>query len=57
MSFEVFHKIKGLILLLNKIRFENNIKYLVKVCFEILESFEGERVNKIRFVGSINKEN
>ena len=43
--------------MLNKIRFENNIKYLVKVCFEILESFGEERVNKIRFVGSINKEN
>jgi len=52
-----FDKVKGLILLLNKIRFENNIKYLVKVCFEILESYVGERVNKIRFVGSINKEN
>ena len=24
--------------------------------FEILESYVGERVNKIRFVGSINKE-
>ena len=43
--------------MLNKIRFENKIKYLVKVCFEILESFGGESVNKIRFVGSINKEN
>jgi len=52
-----FDKVKGLILLLNKIRFENNIKCLVKGCFEILESFGGERVNKIRFVGSINKEN
>ena len=37
MSFEGFDKINGLILLLNKIRFENNIKYLVKGCFEILE--------------------
>ena len=25
--------------------------------FEILESYVGERVNKIRFVGSINKRN
>jgi len=57
MSFEDFDKIKRLILLLNKTRFENNIKYLVKGCFEILESFGGGRVNKIRFVGSINKEN
>ena len=57
MSFEDFDKIKRLILLLNKTRFENNIKYLVKGCFEILESFGGERVIKIRFVGSINKEN
>jgi len=25
--------------------------------FEILENYVGERVNKIRFVGSINREN
>jgi len=56
MSFEVFDKIKGLILLLNKIRFENKINIEMWGNFEILESYVGERVNKIRFVGSINKE-
>ena len=40
----------------NKIRFENKINIEMWVSFEILESFVGERVNKIRFVGSINKE-
>ncbi len=50
-------KIKGLILLLNKIRFENKIKYLFVGQFWILESYVGERVNKIRFAESINKEN
>ncbi len=49
MSFEDFDKIKGLILLLNKIRFENYIKYLVKGCFEILESFGGESEDKIKY--------
>jgi len=51
-----FDKIKRLILLLNKIRFENKIKYLVVDLFWILESYVGDRVNKIRFIGSINKE-
>jgi len=36
-----------------KIRFENKINIEMWVSFEILESFVGERVNKIRFVGSI----
>ena len=49
MSFEDFDKIKGLILLLNKIRFESNVKYLVKGCFEILESFWGESEDKIKY--------
>ena len=56
MSFEGFDKIKRLILLLNKIRFENKINIEMWGNFEILESYVGERVNKIRFVGSINKE-
>jgi len=43
MSFGDFDKIKGLILLLNKIRFGNYIKYLVKGCFEILEKFWGRK--------------
>jgi len=42
--------------LFNKIRFENKIKIEMWGSFEILESYVGERVNKIRFVGSINKE-
>jgi len=42
--------------LFNKIRFKNKINIEMWVSFEILESFVGERVNKIRFVGSINKE-
>ena len=40
----------------NKIRFENKINIEMWGNFEILESYEGERVNKIRFVGSINRE-
>jgi len=43
MSFEVFDKIKELILLLNKIRFENNIKYLVKGCFGDFREFWGRK--------------
>ena len=39
----------------NKIRFENKINIEMWGNFEILESYVGERVNKIRFVGSINK--
>jgi len=42
--------------LFNKIRFENKINIKMWGCFEILESFVGVRVNKIRFDGSINKE-
>jgi len=42
--------------LFNKIRFENKINIEMWGSFEILESHVGERVNKIRFVGSINKE-
>jgi len=45
-----------LILLFNKIRFENKINIEMWGSFEILESYVGERVNKMRFVGSINKE-
>ena len=40
----------------NKIRFENKINIEMWGNFEILESYVGERVNKIRSVGSINKE-
>ena len=40
----------------NKIRFENKINIKMWGCFEILKSFVGERVNKIRYDGSINKE-
>jgi len=39
--------------LFNKIRFENKINIDMWGSFEILESFGGERVNKIRFVGNI----
>ena len=46
-----------LILLFNKIRFENKINIEMWVNFEILESYVGERVNKIIFVGSIKREN
>ena len=42
--------------MLNKIRFENKINIEMWGNLEILESYVGERVNKIRFVGSINKE-
>ena len=40
----------------NKIRFENKINIKMWGCFGILESFVGERVNKIKYDGSINKE-
>ena len=40
----------------NKIRYVNKINIKLRGCFEILESFGGERVNKIRFDGRINKE-
>jgi len=43
--------------LFNKIRFENKINIEMWVNFEILESYVGERVNKIIFVGSIKREN
>jgi len=46
-----------LILLFNRIRFENKINIEIRGCFEILESCGGERVNKIRFDGSINRGN
>jgi len=39
--------------LFNKIRFENKINIEMWGGFEILESYVGERVIKIRFVGSI----
>jgi len=41
--------------LFNKIRFENKINIEMRVSFEILENYVGERVNKISFVGGINK--
>jgi len=40
----------------NKIRFENKINIEMWGSFEILESYVGERVIKIRFVGNINRE-
>ena len=40
----------------NKIRFENKINIEMWGNFEILESYVGGRVNKISFVGSINRE-
>ena len=40
----------------NKIRFENKINIEMWGSFEILGSYVGERVNKIRYDGSINKE-
>jgi len=43
--------------LFNKIRFGNKINIKLRGCVEILESFGGERINKIRFDGSINKGN
>jgi len=42
--------------LFHKIRFENKINIEMWGGFEILESYVGERVNKIRFDGSINRE-
>ena len=51
-----FYEMLWLILLFNRIRYENKINIEIRGCFEILESFGGERVNKIRFAGSINKE-
>ena len=39
----------------NKIRFENKINTKMWGSFEILESYVGERVNKIKFVGSIDR--
>jgi len=41
--------------LFNKIRFENKINIEMWGSFEILESSVGERVNKIRFDGSIKE--
>ena len=52
-----FYEMWWLILLFNRIRFVNKINIKLTGCFEILESFGGERVNKIRFDGSINKRN
>jgi len=43
-------------LLFNKIRFENKINIEMWGSFEILESYVGERANKIRFVGNIKRE-
>ena len=40
----------------NKIRFENKINIEMWCSFEILESYVGERVIKIRFVGNLNRE-
>ena len=40
----------------NKIRFENKINIEMWGSIEILESYVGERVNKIRFGGSISRE-
>jgi len=42
--------------LFNKLRFENKINIKMWGCFGILEIFMGERVNKIRYDGTINKE-
>jgi len=42
--------------LFNKIRFENKINIEMWSNFEILESYLGERVNQIRFAGSMNRE-
>ena len=38
-------------LLFNRIRYENKINIKMRGCFEILESFGGERANKIRYDG------
>ena len=40
----------------NKIRFESKINIEMWGSFEILEDYVGERVNKIRFDGNINRE-
>ena len=40
-----------------KIRFVNKINIEMWGSFEILESYVGERVDKIRFVGNINRKN
>ena len=40
-----------------KIRFKNKINIEMLGSFEIFESYVGERVNKIRFIGSIKREN
>jgi len=42
--------------LFNKIRFENKINIKRWGSFEILESYVGKRVNKIRFDGNVNRE-
>ena len=55
-DFSDFYVMWWLILLFNKIRFVNKINIEMWGNFEILESYVGERVNKIRFVGSINRE-
>ena len=57
MIFYVIYVTWRLILLFNKIRFENKINIEMWGSFEILESYMGERVNKIRIVGSIKREN
>ena len=57
MWFMWFYEMLWLTLLFNRIRYEIKINIEIRGCFEILESFGGERVNKIRFDGSINKEN
>ena len=56
MQFMLFYEMLCLILLLNRTRYKNKINIKLRGCFEILESFGGERVNKIIFDGSINKE-
>jgi len=43
--------------LFKKIRFENKINIEMWGSFEILESYVRERVNTIRFIGSIKREN
>ena len=57
MIFYVIYVTWRLILLFNKIRFENKINIEMWGNFEILESYVGERLNKIIFVGSIKREN
>jgi len=56
MRFVWFYEMLWIILLFNRIRYETKINIKLRGCFEILESFGGERVNKKRFDGSINKE-